>query len=156
MRAVSKRNSSSAKYGKFIWPQGKRSWSFTRATKKKERWCADPCCDWDTFGPRWKCSFTLLMAQQCGASSWSYHELSLHCFFLGFPPSYMLSLIFFLLFLILFGCWQFSLTHGLGSIMVVRVKENCQHPNKIKITMTTYCPHKESGEGGLVQIWTPN
>jgi hypothetical protein len=40
--------------------------------------------------------------------------------------------------------------------MVVRVKENCQHPNKIKITMTAYCHHKESGEGGLLQIWTPN
>ncbi len=50
MRAVSNRNFSRAKYGKFIWPQAKRSWSFRRATKKKERCCADLCCDWDTFG----------------------------------------------------------------------------------------------------------
>jgi len=84
MRAVSKRNFSSAKYGKFRWPQGKRSWSFTRATRKNERCCVDPCWDWDTFGPRWKCSFMLWMAQWCGASSWTYHELSLHSFFLGF------------------------------------------------------------------------
>jgi hypothetical protein len=69
MRAVSKRNFSSGKYGKFIWPQAKRGWSFTKATKKKERCCVDPSCHWDTFGPHWKCSFKLWMAPQCGASS---------------------------------------------------------------------------------------
>ncbi len=110
MRGVSERNFSSVKYGKFIWPQAKRSWSFTRAAKKKERCCADPCCDWDTFGPHWKCSFKLWMAQQCGASSWSYHELSLHSFFLGLFQVTCWSFIF-LCFFILFVCWQFSLTH---------------------------------------------
>ncbi len=69
MRAVSKRNFSSVKYGKSIWPQAKRSWSFTRATKKKERCCVHPCCDWNTFGSCWKCSFKLWIAQPCGASS---------------------------------------------------------------------------------------
>jgi hypothetical protein len=47
----------------------------------------------------------------------------------------MLKFDFSLLFLILFGCWQFSLT---------------------LTTMIAYCPHKASREGGLVQIRTPN
>ncbi len=98
MRAVSKKNFSSAKYGKFIGPQGKRSWSFRMATKKKEKCWADPCCDWDTFGPRWKCSFKLWIAQQCGASSYSYDELSLHGFFLGFPKLHVEVWFFFVLF----------------------------------------------------------
>ncbi len=98
MRAVSKNNFSSVKYGKFIWPQAKSSWSFTRATKRKEKCCADPCCDWDTFGPRWKCSFKLWMSQRCGASSWSYHELPLHCFFLGFPKLHVGVWFFFTFF----------------------------------------------------------
>ncbi len=134
MRAVSNRNFSCAKYDKFIWPQAKRSWSFTRATKKKEKCCANPCCDWDTFGPRSKCSFKLWMEQQCGASSWSYHELSLHSFFLSFPKLHV-EVWFFLTFFILFGCRQFFLT---------------------LTTMIAYCPHKTSGEEGQVQIWTPN
>ncbi len=108
MRAVSKRNFSSAKYGKFILPQGKRSWSFTRANKKKERCCADPCCDSDTFGPSWKCSFKLQMAQQCGASSWPYHELSLHSFFLGFPKLHV-EVWFFLLFFNFLWVWTIFL-----------------------------------------------
>ncbi len=98
MRAVSKKNFSSANYGKFIGPQGKRSWSFRTATKKKEKCWADPCCDWDTFGPRWKCSFKLWIAQQCGASSYSYDELSLHGFFLGFPKLHVEVWFFFVLF----------------------------------------------------------
>ncbi len=48
----------------------------------------------------------------------------------GFP-SYMLKFDFSLLFFFLFGCGQFSLT---------------------LTTMIAYCPHKASGEGGLVQI----
>ncbi len=98
MRAVSKRNFSSAKYGKFILPQEKRSWSFTRAAKKKTRCCADPCCDWNTFGPRWKCSFKLWMPQQSGASSWPYDKLSLHSFFLGFPNLHVEVRFFFTFF----------------------------------------------------------
>jgi hypothetical protein len=46
-------------------------------------------------------------------------------------PSYMLKFDFSLLFFIFFGCSQFSLT---------------------LTTMIAYCPHKASGEGGLVQI----
>ncbi len=95
MRAVSKRNFSSAKYGKFRWPQGKRSWSFTRATRKNERCCVEPSWDWDTFSPRWKCSFKLCMSQPCGASSWPYDELSLHSFFLGFPKLHVEVWFFF-------------------------------------------------------------
>ncbi len=92
---MTKRNFSSVKYEKFKWPQAKRSWSFTRATKKKDRGCAEPCCDSHTFGPRWKCSFKLWMAQQCGASSWTYHKLSLHSFFLGFPKLHVEVWLFF-------------------------------------------------------------
>ncbi len=98
MRAVSKRNFSSAKYGKFILPQEKRSWSFTRAAKKKERCCADPCSDWSTFGPPWKYSFKLWMPQQSGASSWPYHELPLHSFFLGCPKLHVEVWLFFAFF----------------------------------------------------------
>jgi len=134
MRAVTKRNFSSAKYGKFTLPQGKRSWSSTRATKKKERCCADPCCDWDTFGPRWKCSFKLWMAQQCGASSWPYHELSLHSFFLGFPKLHV-EVWFFFTFFYFVSLWTIFLD-----------------PYNTTIAC---CPHKALG-GGLVQIWTPN
>jgi hypothetical protein len=48
------------------------------------------------------------------------------------------SLIFLCFFLFCLGvCWQFSFSLTLT-------------------TMITYCPHKASGEGGLVQIWTPN
>jgi hypothetical protein len=47
----------------------------------------------------------------------------------------MLTFDFSLAFFILFGCWQFSLT---------------------LTTMIAYCPHKAPGEGGLLQIWTPN
>jgi hypothetical protein len=48
----------------------------------------------------------------------------------------MLKLIFLCFFLFCLGvCWQFSLT---------------------LTTMIAYWPHKASGEGGLVQIWTPN
>jgi hypothetical protein len=47
----------------------------------------------------------------------------------------MFKFDFSLLYKILFVCWQFSLTRT--------------------ITIA-YCPHKASGEGGLVQIWTPN
>jgi hypothetical protein len=74
------------------------------------------------------------MEQQCGASSWSYHELSLHSFFLSFPKLHV-EVWFFLTFFILFGCRQFFLT---------------------LTTMIAYCPHKTSGEEGQVQIWTPN
>ncbi len=134
MRATTKRNFSSAKYGRFIWAQGKRNWSFTRATKKKGRCCADLCCDWDTFGPRWECSFQLRMAQRCGASSLILS--SFLCTVLSWAfPSYMLKFDFSLLFKILFGCWQFSSTLR---------------------TLIAYFPLKASGEGGLVQIWTPN
>ncbi len=94
MGVASKRNFNSAKYGKFIWPQKKRNWFIRRATKKKER-CADPCCDWTTFGARCKCSFKLWMAQQCVASSWPYNELSLHSFFLGFPKLHIEVWFFF-------------------------------------------------------------
>ncbi len=65
-------------------------------------------------------------------------DLIMSFLFTVFPwafPSYMLKFEFSLLFFILFGCWQFSLT---------------------LTTMIAYCPHKASGEGGLVQIWTPN
>jgi hypothetical protein len=47
----------------------------------------------------------------------------------------MLKFDFSLLFFILFECWQFSLT---------------------LTTLIAYCPHKPSGQGGLVQIWDPN
>jgi len=134
MRGVSKRNFSSAKYGKFRWPQEKRSWSFTRAPRKKERCCADPCWDWDTFGPRWKCSFKLWMAQQCGASSWPYDELSFHSFFLGFPKIHVEVWFFFAFFHFV---WVLTISLTLT-------------------TMIAYCSHKASGELGLVQIWTPN
>jgi hypothetical protein len=51
-------------------------------------------------------------------------------------PSYTLKFDFSLLFFnFLFGCWWMSLT---------------------LTTMIAYCPHKAWGEGGLVQIWTPN
>jgi hypothetical protein len=60
----------------------------------------------------------LIMSFLCTVFSWAF-------------PSYMLKFDFSLLFFILFGCGQFSLT--------------------LK-TMIAYCPHKASGEGGLVQI----
>ncbi len=51
-------------------------------------------------------------------------------------PSYALKFDNSLLFKkYLFGCWWLSLT---------------------LTTMIAYCPHKALGEGGLVQIWTPN
>jgi len=56
-------------------------------------------------------------------------------FFLGLSQVTCWSLIFLCFLLILFECWQFSLT---------------------LTTMIAYCPHKASGEGGLVHIWTPN
>jgi hypothetical protein len=56
-------------------------------------------------------------------------------FFLGLSQVTCWSLIFLCFFKILFGCGQFSLAHT---------------------TMIAYCPHKASGEGGLVQIWTPD
>jgi hypothetical protein len=59
----------------------------------------------------------------------------LHCFFLGFPKLHVEVWLFFAFLKILFGCQQFSLT--------------------LK-TMIAYCPHEPSGEGSLVQIWTPN
>jgi hypothetical protein len=55
-------------------------------------------------------------------------------FFLGFRKLHV-QVWFFSTFFILFGCWQFSLT---------------------LTTMISYCPRKALGEGGLVQIWTPN
>jgi len=64
----------------------------------------------------------LIMSFLCTVFSWAF-------------SSYMLKFDFSLLFFILFGCWQFSLT---------------------LTTMIAYCAHKASGEGGLVQIWTPN
>ena len=60
----------------------------------------------------------LIMSFLCTVFSWAF-------------PSYMLKFDFSLLFFILFGCGQFSLT---------------------LTTMIAYCPHKASGEGGLVQI----
>jgi hypothetical protein len=53
---------------------------------------------------------------------------------LGFPKLHV-EVWFFVVFFILFRCWQFSLTFT---------------------TMIVYCPHKASGEGGLVQSWTTN
>jgi hypothetical protein len=50
-------------------------------------------------------------------------------------PKLHVEVWFFFTFFILFMCAQFSLT---------------------LTTMIAYCPHKASGEGGLVQIWTPN
>jgi hypothetical protein len=60
----------------------------------------------------------LIMGFLCTVLSWAF-------------PSYMLKFDFSLLFKILFGCPQFSLT---------------------LTTMIAYCPHKASREGGLVQI----
>jgi hypothetical protein len=60
----------------------------------------------------------LIMSFLCTVFSWAF-------------PSYMLKFDFSLLFKILFGCRQFSLT---------------------VTTMIAYCPHKASREGGLVQI----
>ncbi len=60
----------------------------------------------------------LIMSFLCTVFSWGF-------------PSYMLKFDFSLLFLILLGCRQFSLTLP---------------------TMIAYCAHKASREGGLVQI----
>ncbi len=56
-------------------------------------------------------------------------------FFLGLSQVTCWIFTFLYFFLILFGCRQFSLT---------------------LTTMIAYCPHKASGEGGLVQIWIPS
>jgi hypothetical protein len=91
MRPVSKRNFSSAKYEKFIWPPAKRSWSFTRATKKKERCCTPSVpAENPPSSSGWHSNVVLLlnlmMSFLCTVFSWAF-------------PSYTLKFDFSFLFL---------------------------------------------------------